>query len=164
MTASRGPSSGASKIVSEVLRQYADRGIFQGYGERTARTGSIEYYFRWHAPEPHRLVYQPEQSRLIFPDLLPEVPYRSRIDRDLRKWIRDRFSPSLPEHRRLDPERISVSIHNHKASLSLSLSFEPHNALYACRKAVKLVNEIFLGFLSGPYEDYMVKTFGAPEE
>ena len=35
---------------------------------------------------------------------------------------------------------------------------------YAAGKAVKLVNEIFLNFLAGPYDGYMIEHFGAPEE
>ena len=35
---------------------------------------------------------------------------------------------------------------------------------YAARKGVSLVNEIFHGFLRGPYYEYMVRNFGEPEE
>jgi hypothetical protein len=35
---------------------------------------------------------------------------------------------------------------------------------YAARKGVSLVNEIFHGFLRGPYHEYMVRNFGEPEE
>jgi hypothetical protein len=35
---------------------------------------------------------------------------------------------------------------------------------YAARKGVALVNEIFHGFLRGPYYEYMVANFGEPEE
>jgi len=35
---------------------------------------------------------------------------------------------------------------------------------YAVGKALKLVNEIFLGFLRGPYYQYMVENFQEPQD
>ena len=35
---------------------------------------------------------------------------------------------------------------------------------YALTKGLKLVNEVFLSFLRGPYYEYMVTNFNEPED
>ncbi|MDE2851354.1 MAG: hypothetical protein OXP74_12190 [Acidobacteriota bacterium] len=152
------------EIVLRCLREYADRGIFRGFGASEDRNGSLECRFLWHAPEPHRLRFDPGWNELVFVDLLPEVPYPSEMDRELRRFVAGRSSDGLPAHRRIDPAKVSCRCRNRGGKVSIEVRCLDGDVEYAASKAVKLVNEIFLNFLAGPYDGYMIEHFGAPEE
>jgi hypothetical protein len=149
--------------AESVLRRYADRGLFRGFGARGAGD-RVEYRFSWHAPWPHVLVVDAVRRTVTLSDLLPEVPYRSEMERALRRFLTQRGSAALPEHRRIDPGRTQVRARNRRGFVSIELQAAPGELAYTVEKAVKLLNEIFLSFLAGPYDAYMVRVFGAPEE
>lgn len=151
-------------IVTAELRRFADRGVFRGFGRRELRGGRFEFRFHWHAPWPHRLLFDPERRTLVLRDLLPDVPYRSRIDREFRAFLAARSGRELPAHRRIDPSRLRLEASNRAGTISVRGSVAEGELRYAANKTVKLLNEIFLGFLAGPYDQYMVEVFGAPEE
>ncbi len=150
--------------VLECLREHADRGIFRGFGANEAPGGGLECRFLWHAPEPHRLRFEPRRGALVFVDLLPAVPYPSDMDRELRRFVAGRASDDLPAHRRIDPAKVSCRCRNRGGKVSIEVRCLDGDVEYAAGKAVKLVNEIFLNFLAGPYDGYMIEHFGAPEE
>ena len=100
----------------------------------------------------------------MFVDLLPGIPYPSEMDRALRSYVASRSNPNLPEHRRLDPAKADVRCRNQAGSVSIEVRCLDGDFEYAATKAVKLVNEVFLDFLAGPYDGYMIEHFGAPEE
>jgi hypothetical protein len=164
------PTSGSvvgvktAPTVVAVLRRYADRGLFRGFGEREVSPGCLELRFTWHAPWPHILVADARRGTLVLRDLLPEVPYRSEMDVALRRFLVARSAADVPEHRRIDPKRVRVRARNRGGTVSIELAATPGQLPYAAEKAVKLLNEIFLSFLAGPYDAYMVRVFGAPEE
>ena len=124
----------------------------------------MECRFLWHAPEPHSLRFLPRRDALVFVDLLPGIPYPSEMDRALRSYVASRSNPNLPEHRRLDPAKADVRCRNRAGSVSIEVRCLDGDFGYAATKAVKLVNEVFLDFLAGPYDGYMIEHFGAPEE
>lgn len=146
------------------LRNYADKGIFRGFGTSEDRKGNLECRFLWHAPEPHRLRFEPRRRAVVFVDLLPGVPYPSEMDRELRRFVAERASDDLPAHRRIDASKVSCRCRNRGGKVSIEVRSLDGDVEYAAGKAVKLVNEIFLNFLAGPYDDYMIEHFGAPEE
>ena len=150
--------------VLACLQRYADRGIFRGFGARSTGDGVLECRFLWHAPHPHRLRFESRRGALVFVDLLPGIPYPSAMDRALRAYVAGRSSDALPEHRRLDPARAQARCRNRAGRVSIALHSVDGDFEYAASRAVKLVNEVFLDFLAGPYDGYMVEHFGAPEE
>lgn len=152
------------ETVLKCLREYADRGIFRGFGTTVDRKGNLECRFLWHAPETHRLRFEPGRSTLVFVDLLPAVPYPSEMDRALRAFVAGRSSGDLPAHRRMDNGKVSARCRNRAGKVSIEVRCLDGDFEYAANKAVKLVNEIFLNFLAGPYDGYMIEHFGAPEE
>jgi hypothetical protein len=164
-------SVGAGKAAGETLRGYAERGVFRGFAERPGRNGGQDFEFRWLAGATFRVRLDPAARRLTFRDLLPNVPRHSAMDRAFRVWVNERASDSLPEHRRIDPRRVSIACTNRAGKVSVALALRRRGGValadewsYAARKGVSLVNEIFHGFLRGPYYDYMVLNFGEPEE
>lgn len=108
--------------------------------------------------------FEARRSALVFVDLLPGVPYPSEMDRALRAFVAGRGNADLPAHRRIDPAKVSCRCRNRGGKVSIEVRCLDGDLEYAAGKAVKLVNEIFLNFLAGPYDGYMIEHFGAPEE
>ena len=161
----------AGAAAGLALREYAERGVFRGFAVASGQGGREDFEFRWLAGGTFHVRLDPRSRRLTFSDVLPNVPRRSAMDRAFRAWVRDRSSDGLPEHRRIDPRRLTVACTNRGGSVSVALALRRRGAAseredweYAARKGVSLVNEIFHGFLRGPYNEYMVQNFGEPEE
>ena len=108
--------------------------------------------------------FEPGRGALVFVDLLPAVPYPSEMDRALRVFVAGRSGEELPAHRWIDPKKAGCRCRNRKGKMSIDVQCLDGDFEYAVNKAVKLVNEIFLKFLAGPYDGYMIEHFGAPEE
>jgi hypothetical protein len=123
------------KEVRKVFESYAQRGVFRSYSE--SRPGEFRFRWLWNLA-----FYVTEKSgALTFHDLLPNVRSRSKIETDLREFIASCASKDRPEHRRLIPARMS------KKKGLVSLVFKVSNA-EDVRKAINLVNEIFLTHLN----------------
>ena len=110
------------------------------------------------------LRFDPRSGTLALPNLLPNVPYPSSMDRALRAFVAERSSADLPDHRRIDPKRATVRCHNRAGNVTIALAVAKGHGAYATKKAISLVNEIFHSFLRGPYTEYMVENFGELEE
>jgi hypothetical protein len=172
--ASRSIASATSQpgaAVGDTLRGYAERGVFRGFAEAPRRDGGRDFEFRWLAGATFHLRLDPRGRRLVWTDVLPGVESRSAMDRAFRAWLRERQSEELPDHRRIDPARVALTCANRAGRLSIALALRRRGTTgaredwaYATRKGVSLMNEVFHGFLRGPYYDYMVRHFGEPEE
>ena len=156
--------SEAKEAVTRALRSYADRGVFRGFAVNPAARGRVEYRFSWLHETSFVLVLDPRSRSLTFRDLLPGVAYPSPMDRAFRAFLKERSDPALPNHRRIDPDRVRVKGANRGGTVSLSIEVLRSDWSYATKSAVSLVNEIFHGFLRGPYFQYMVDNFGEAEE
>ncbi len=159
MPESRGPED----IVDALLRARADRGVFRSFASARVR-GRLDCSFVWLRERPIRLVFDPRRGTLEFRDLLPNLAPGAPLYRDFRRFLRDRSSSGLPDHRRIDSARVKVRGRNRKGSVSVALDSADGDWDYAVSKGLKLVNEIFLGFLRGPYYEYMVENFQEPED
>lgn len=153
----------ALNTVSEVLNAYAERGIFREFGEK-ASGARTEYKFRWLTTVPIHLVHDRKANTLTFRNLLPNMPAKGDIYPALKKYLASRTDPKLLEHRRVDPKRMEVKTTNRGGTVTLTVKLKPRHQEYGTRKAINLVNEIFMSFLSGPYYDYMLENFGISEE
>lgn len=145
------------------LQEYAERGVFRGLAERPARRGRREFTFRWLAPAPFTLSYDPASGTLAFRDLLPNVPARSKLAAALRRFIRERASAELPPHRRVDPARAGVRCFVRRSALSLEVIAREHHHGYGVNRAVNLVHEIVM-HLHTYFPEYMWENFDAPQE
>jgi hypothetical protein len=143
--------------VRQVLQHYASRGTFRSFAEGSPRGRSITFRFNWFRDMPFTVSFSPGSRRLVFQDLLPGVAPRSAMDRDLRRFLRERHSRQLPEHRRVDARKVEVEAANRAGAISLIWTVKGDNADYAVRKAVNVVHEIFTDFLSGGhYAQYQI--------
>ncbi|MEE2776017.1 MAG: hypothetical protein VYE73_04560 [Acidobacteriota bacterium] len=153
----------AIAAVMCVLQGHANRGVFRGFSVREVARGR-HFEFRWLTDATFHLRLDALAGTLTFSDLLPNVPYRSAMDRAFRSFVRECTSEQLPAHRRIDRDLAQVRCRNRKGSASLVVTAVGGDFDYATRKAISLVNEIFHGFLRGPYYAYMVENFNEPEE
>jgi len=143
--------------VRQVLQHYASRGTFRSFAEGLPRGRSISFRFTWFRDMPFTVTFGPGSRRLVFQDLLPGVAPRSAMDRDLRQFLRERHSRSVPEHRRIDARKVEVRVANRAGAMSLFCTVKGDNTDYAVRKAVNVVHEIFTDFLSdGRYAQYQI--------
>lgn len=154
----------AADHVERELRRYADRGVFRSFSADAGRAGKRNFSFEYQPNRRIDLVFDPNSGALSFPRLLPNMPAGSTIYKDLKAFLASRHGSEIPEHRRIDPERATANCRNRQGFVTITVT--PTNGAidYACRSAVKLVSEIFLGFLNGPYAEYMFANFDQSEE
>ncbi len=150
--------------VEKLLRRYADRGVFRSFHVSETRGGKLSCKFEWLTERPLTAVYDPKTDALEFRNLLPDVPAASPMYAELKAFARERADSRLPDHRRIDAERAAVKCSNRKGAVASVITCKKGDREYGVTRAVKLVNEIFCGFLKGPYFDYMVENFGEPAE
>ena len=156
-------SPGGLDEVRSGLQEYAERGVFRGLAERPARRGRHEFTFRWLAPSPFTLNYDPASGTLAFRDLLPNVPARSPLAGALRRFVRGRASASLPAHRRVDPERAGVRCFVRRSAVSIEVLARENQHAYGVNRAVNLVHEVFM-HLHAYFPEYPWENFDAPQE
>ena len=163
MTASRPRQSIRSRTecVAETLEGYARRGVFRGYSqEPEIRDGRCTFKLRWHHGRLFELIFDARRNTLRFPRLLPNVPTDSSMYRELRRFIEQRHSPELLEHRRIDASKAVASPSNRRGNVALTMRLRAGDDEYVVRKLIHLVHEIFLVFLQdGRYYEYMVENF-----
>jgi hypothetical protein len=155
----------SSLVVRRTLASYAKRGIFRAWGDRPSDRERSRFSFRWHADATFHIVYDPSRRELTFCDLLPDVGSHSLMYRELKQFLHSRTSLTLPEHRRVDPRKVGVTLKSRKRMMSLVVSLKDPHLEYGVRKAVNLVHELFVDFLRHPlYFPYMVEHFNVDPE
>ena len=152
-----------AETVDALLRSRAEQGLFRAFASKRVR-GRLNCTVGWLGGSAMEIVFDPRSSRLVFRDLLPEMPLRSSIYKDFQGFLRGRAVADVPEHRRIDPARIVLKSTNSKGRVSVALASVDGDLEHLVSKGLKLVNEIFLGFLRGPYHEYMVRNFQEPED
>ncbi len=119
----------------------------------------------WHHDRPFEMLLDAGEKTLQFSDVLPGVPARSSMYRELQAFLKARQSDELPEHRRINPAKARLEWNNQRGAVSITLIAKDGDFGYATRKIVQIVHEIFLIFLvDGPYFEYMVKHLGLDED
>ena len=153
-----------ANAVEALLRARANRGVFRSFAATPARGGRRRFTFVWLNERPLQLLFDPKSGVFEFRDLMPNCPAKSSLYRHLRRFVRDRMSEDLPVHRRIDADRLTPTCRNRAGSVSVLLRTVDGDLEYAVSRGLKLVNEIFLGFLRGPYFEYMAANFNEPED
>ena len=143
-----------TREVERVLQSYATRGVFRAF----SRTGAT-FRFTWLWGLAFRATFRADV--LEFPGLLPEVPVRSKLERELKAFIRECGSEERPEHRRVDPKRLTVRCLRNRKALGLAFKVQDEDGV---RQAINLVNEVFLTFLNVEHAQYVVEQFRVPED
>ncbi|MFN7928319.1 MAG: hypothetical protein U0Y68_10300 [Blastocatellia bacterium] len=144
-------------IVADALQSYAERGVFRGFSQDIRNTKAI-FRLLWHRDRVFELVFAPQQNTLRFAQVLPNVA--TEMYQDLQEFINARCTSELPEHRRIDPNKVQILSARRGGNVSLTAQVLDGDDEYAARKLIHLVHEIFLTFLmEGEYYEYMVENF-----
>ena len=147
--------------MTAVLEGYAEKAVFRGFSAHPKRGGSVTYKMLWHYDRPFELLLDGKKKSLTFMSLLPGMPARSAMYRELQAFVKARESEELPEHRRVNPAKARIALANQKGAVSLALTVKDGDFDYAARKSVQIAHEIFLIFLvDGSYYEYMVERLG----
>jgi hypothetical protein len=150
-----------SQAVSRLLRGYAERGVFRSFSEGQRRGGTTTFQMVWHHGRLFRFALDTTGGLVSFPTLLPEVPPRSPMQRDLKAFLRSFETDEVPPHRRIDPAKARLRITRRAGGLSVALAVKNGEFEYCTRRLVHLAQEVFLVFLpDGPYYEYRVEKLG----
>jgi hypothetical protein len=148
-------------LVTAILEGYAEKAVFRGFSAHAQANGKATYRMVWHQDRPFELLVDVPGKTLRFPAVLPGVPARSAMYRELRAFLKVRQSNEMPEHRRVNPAKARLTPSNQRGAVSLTLSVKDGDFDYATRKMIHMVHEIFMIFLvDGPYFEYMVEQLG----
>ena len=146
--------------VATILEGYAQRGVFRGFSRGGRRGGTTHFRIVWHRNRDFDLGVDVTKRTLRFANVLPNIPARSAMYKELKQFIESRQGEALPEHRRIDRRRAEVHASNRNGSVSLTLEVHDGDFETATRKFVHLLHEIFMTFLlDGNYFEYMVESF-----
>jgi hypothetical protein len=148
----------ALSIVDDTLRTYASRGVFQNLQKAGSKKACVEFHFAWLYNQPFTLICDLQRKRLALIDLLPAVQRDSMMHKELKAFLKSRSNADLPDHRRVDPQRGSVTSRMRDSLVSIELILHDHEYEYGTRKLINIVHEVFL-FLSEYWADYMWKNF-----
>jgi hypothetical protein len=148
-------------LVTGILEGYAEKAVFRGFSAHPKRGGKAVYKMVWHFDRPFELLLDVPRKTLRFPAVLPGVPARSAMYRELRAFLQARQTDALPEHRRVNPAKARVTSSTARGIVSVQLTVKDGDFDYATRKIIHIVHEIFMAFLvDGPYYEYMVEQLG----
>ncbi len=152
-------------LVHAALEHYAQRGSFRSFSAAPRSSSKTEFAFSWFRDVTFRVVFDRLRRRLTFVDMLPGVPPRSDMDRQLRAFVKVYTSTAVPEHRRVDKRRVEVSVVNRGGAESLVFTFRTKDTAYGVRKAVHLAHDVLQDFLNdGRYVQYNVDHFNLNPE
>jgi hypothetical protein len=151
-------------IVTDQLKTYARRGVFRSFSETQIDSKQAGFRFYWLWNLPFQLTFDGKRKALSFKNLLPGVPAGSELNAKLKAFIKSRSANDQPEHRRIDPKRISIRYSNLRGNVSISFQVVGNEYEYGVKKALNLINEIFVGFLNVQFQEYTVEHFRRPED
>jgi hypothetical protein len=151
-------------LIHHKLETYARRGVFRSFSQTRAGGRQAEFCFYWLWNLPFRLSFDSKRKTLAFKKLLPGIPKESELNARLKAFIKDRCSTDQPEHRRVDPKRVSIRYSNLRGNVSLTFLVAGNDYEYGVRKALNLVNEIFVGLLNVYFPEYVAEHFRGQEE
>jgi hypothetical protein len=152
-------------VVTGILEGYAAKAVFRGFSAHPGAKGQASYRMVWHHDRPFEMLLDAGRKTLEFPVVLPGVPARSPMYRELKAFLKARQSEEMPEHRRVNPAKARLALGNKRGTVSLTVTVKDGDFDYATRKIIHIVHEIFLIFLvDGPYFEYMVEHLGLDED
>jgi len=151
-------------IVHEQLQAYARRGVFRSFSQTRAGGARAEFRFYWLWNLPFQLRFDGTRKTISFKNLLPGVPAGSELNSRLKSFIKDLSASDQPEHRRVDPKRVSIRYSNRRGNVTITLVVAKNEYEYGVKKALNLINETFVGFLNVHFPEYTVQHFRRPED
>jgi hypothetical protein len=147
--------------VHDILKGYAGRGFFRSISDGIGRGGKTTFTMLWHHGRTFRFVLDTAAGSVSFPELLPAIPARSLMAKELKVFLHQFETDDVPLHRRVEPDKASLQVSVRNGSASVGLKVHDGEFEYATRRLVHLAQEVFMVFLiDGPYFDYRVEHLG----
>jgi hypothetical protein len=153
-----------ARTVKQILKSYAERGVFRSFSQTAAADGIAEYRFFWLYNLPFRVIFDRRRSALSFRKLLPGVPEGSQLETELKDFVRSLANEDRVEHRRVDPQRLAIAYVNKNDCVALTFLIAEEDYEYGVPKAINVVNEVFLSFMNVRFPEYMIEKFKLPED
>ena len=145
------------------LEAFSDRGVFEGFSEGAATHEQLRFNLVWLQKKRFELLVDPVNRTVTVPMVLPNVPARSLLDRNWRRFVKACASAQKPPHRRIDPAKIAMGCVKSRGALGVRFSLLDDDVDYALQRLIHLVHETYVLFLlEGIYLDYCIKQFGPP--
>lgn len=150
----------AVETVAAALENYASRGVFRGFSRGEASASKAAFRMMWHKDRFYEFELDVREQTLAIPVVLPDVPAKSDMYRELAAFVKSRHSGELPDHRRIDAAKAELFASNRRSQVSVGIRVKDGDFEYATRKLVGAVHEIFLDFLSdGRYYEWVIETY-----
>jgi len=156
------PNAGGA-VIRSVLQEYANRGVFRGLNVTERAGGRLDCEFVWLLGRPMRASFDPATSKLVFPALFPGLTSSPLVASELRAGVKERSTTTVPAHKRVDRRRAELACSVSKGALSLTIEVRGSNHEYVVRRALNLINDLFL-LLHQTYPDYLEAQFGLSSE
>lgn len=154
----------ALAIVKEQLETYARRGVFRSFCQTRAGGGQAEFRFYWLWNLPFNLRFDGKRKTMSFKNLLAGVPAASELNSSLKSFVKEFSVRVWPEHRRVDPKRVSIRYSNQRGNVTIAFVVSKNEYEYGVKKALNVINEVLVGFLSVHFPEYTVEHFRRPED
>ena len=150
-------------IVSSVLQEYADRGVFGGMSRATLRKGVTAFEFKWLYNRRYTIVFDEKNASLRFKNCFAALDSKSEEYEALKEFVTSKYDKSLPAHRRIDKGRAEASCTSRGGGISLVLKVNRNQYKYGVGQLVNLLHESFL-MLDRCYSEYLYEHYDLPEE
>lgn len=137
------------EAVRSVLEGYARRGVFQSLSENA---GTFRFHWLWNAS----FVLDVDGDSLVFRGLLPTAP---ELAKDVRAWLVAASLETVAAHRRLDKQLLTATYARGTLRFRLRGDFTD-----GAKRAVQLVNELFVVFLSERHPEFLRERFQIGED
>lgn len=139
-------------VIRETLETYARRGVFRSLSQ----TGTT-FRFQWLWNAAFTLTVVEKSATIVFRGILPGA---SAFEDEIKAWLVAAASETTVAHRRLDPREMTATFSRG------SLRFRVRNGNFesGAKRAIQLVNELFVTHLSARHPSYLVEHFHASED
>lgn len=145
------------------LEAFSNRGVFEGFSEGEATHERLRFKLVWLQNKRFEILVDLTKRTVAVPMVLPNVPARSLLDRNWRRFVKDCTSAEKPPHRRIDPAKIATDCVKSRGALGVRFALLDDDVDYALQRLLHLVHETYVLFLlEGIYLDYVVEQFGPP--
>jgi len=146
------------EIVTKTLEFYAQKGVFRAFSCIARSKDAVRYRLQWHKDRSFDLTYDVPRQSLRFEVVLPKVPLA--MYEDFKRFVGERQAPELPEHRRIDSDKVRITCSRRNGDISVLFRARGGDLEYAVRRLIDLVHEVYQVFLrDGLYYEYMIETF-----
>ena len=151
------------ELVRSSLENYAQRGVFSGFGQADGPGGKAVFSFIWLHDRHMELTLEPAIEALRFDRILPGVKAGTPLAVDLKRLIERLRSDEVPAYRRVDPARAALTCSNRQDHLSVRIAVKGNDYEYAVNRMVNVAHELFV-YLRSAWPEYLIEHFNEPEE